>query len=257
MTYVAKAALSVCVLSLAACAPLPVKDIASDKEGYLDKFPSEAAHPDVLAQVRKADSSPKAWQTLHVTYEFTKESNNERSDGTKDILKFVRKSVYKDTGNGVEYAMNELVKDGFPVSLRYEGFYKGIVSLASQNIDLAGQRAPFPGQIKKFTRFDVIPAKPAEVAEFRFDAQSGLSPQFANYLENSESCVTGKYYSASTLHPNLKGQAIDFTCTLSRNNTSQSKFVLAYLVDYGMAVDRSSANAQASWTYKIREVSFQ
>jgi hypothetical protein len=257
MTYFAKALLGVCIFSLAACAPLPVKDIASDKEGYLDKFPTEAVHPDVLAQVRKADSSPKAWQTLRVTYEFTKESNNERSDGTKDILKFVRKTVYKDTGNGVEYAMNELIKDEFPVSLRYEGFYKGIVSLASQNINLGAQQAPFPGQIKKFTRLDVIPAKPAEAAEFKFDAQSGLTPQFANYLESSQLCVTGKYYSANTLHPSLKGQAIDFTCTISRNNTSQSKFVLAYLIDYGIAVDRSSANAQASWTYKIREVSFQ
>jgi hypothetical protein len=232
---------------LSACSSVSqVKDVASDRDGYLTaNFSPQSLSSSIAAKVPSDLKGSRFGRLIIKT-----EASGELSDGRKESWKAVWTLV--DVGNGLVERIMEASNNDIPYLLNYSLAYRGYVELKWQSVPLRVTRTGPMYEIKDLTKFDAFPS--AVDKEFVVDYTSGALNQIANFVTAEKSCRTTRTMAAADLHKNLHGQAVEFECRLSVNNALQVNEKFVMLEDYGVTILLESSKSAQKTTFRIVDV---
>lgn len=239
--------------TLAACAPMAVKDIAVDKPGYLAKNFSQAQLPtDVSKQIATNRQASPNFHTIKIKFKSALENNigEKKTTETADV-------TYKNVGNGLVQILREYANNDIPFSNAYELSYLGLFQLRSQQVINNQRTGNFIVEVKHLNRFekDFVPVR--EDATYAFEWASGNSVQIANFTDRKMTCSSGKFYPAAKLYDTLPGNAIDLNCEFIMNGSVYLKQKLTFLQQYGVAMFMGFTNNAGKGVSTITSVEVQ
>jgi hypothetical protein len=239
-------------LTLAACAPATVKDIAADKPGYLSRnFSPSQLPPDVLKQVTARQASV-SFNRIKMKFR----ADLENVDGLRKVTQ-TSDVTYQNVGNGLVQVFKEYASNDIPYSNAYELSYLGFLQLRSQTVNNNQYVGNYIVEVKHFNLMlkNLPPVR--EDKEYVLEWSSGNTIQIANYIDRKAACTSSKTYAASDLFATLPGKAIDVQCEFTTNGSVYLKQTLTYLQQYGLFVLKSFTNttAKAAYTITAAEIS--
>jgi hypothetical protein len=217
---------------------VPVKDIASDKPGYLATHFSIESLP---TSVR--DMLPFKILTLSGTL-----SGHVGAVAMKNNFKATLINA-KDAGlvqQVLETSAND-VPSGATFSLSYLNMY----SLKQETASYSQTMAFIPFIVHDTDNNQFAFDAPKEDTTYTTTFKVGATVQIANFRTTVSSCHAGHYYPASQINAALTGKAIDLNCEDTKDGIIQNKTRRTYLTEYGVGLSRSLATstAQFEWTY--------
>ncbi len=208
---------------LSACSSTaPVKEITSDKLGYLSRnFSAQSLSPVLAKKVPSDDRSAKFKQLTIKT-----EESVEELDGKKESWKTV--STYLNSENGLVQRVQDLMNNDIPFALKYSLTYKGFFDFRTQYVSLGRSNAEPIIEIKDVMRLDTIPSVADK--EFEINYTYGVDTQA------TMKCRTTGTRTGSEIHKKIPGQITDIECENIKNNVLLSRTKWIMFQEYGFAI---------------------
>lgn len=231
--------------SLAGCVLMPsTKDIAGNPRAHAegDLFSPDKLQGTVNRKITEGNAVTPNFRQLTVTY-----AMDHQQPGLNDKVTVVTRLT--NSGNGLVRLSREYFHGSISYAAEFVLSYIGIVPLRSQSAQYNNVNPSLIEEITEFTLFNKQMAAPVENAEYVFEGRTGLWLTPSNRLSLTFKCRSGTSYPAGSLHPSVKGDAIDLIC---EEQLSQGYAVrrYAFLRQYGVAVilEAQASTFKQVWT---------
>ncbi len=182
--------------------------------------------------------------------EFERDWTEVRSD-QKTARAVTSKLVFVNAGNGLVQSYEEVSNNLIPFRINYKLSYRGFLALRWQTIFLNRENSDQTQEIKALNRLDSLNPDSASNTPLEYRMTYGSR-------DSRDSCKLGEKRPASELNASLEGQSIEFTCEhFGPNGQVTGKTVHAYLLKYGVALQRSYTDINVRYTYGLKSVRVQ
>jgi hypothetical protein len=223
----------------------PVNQIPLDKLGYLrDNFGADKVQLAITLQLSSEQPADEKFQRMELKMRMDEDGKS--SAGPLDFS-----TTVINLGRGLRQELWEATSNGKPHLTEFKLSHVGLITL-KQEVGYYASPAPLLSTNSKTISFENSGiAQPKDGAEYlHYNALDEPNP--TSQLDASWSkCISGKRYAASTIHPNLTGQAIDLSCDSIKERALRLKVSYAYLLDYGFALRKSVVAGDAKQTYRV------
>jgi hypothetical protein len=230
-------ALAAAAACLPGCAGVSsVKDVLADPNAYLTQFAPANVPPELLKQLPRNEPAV-GFSRLELQTEIVDHGED------KPERRLVVKSVYVNAGpGGLVESYDEYQSNGLPYRINYKLSYRGMYQVRWQTVfHNAARTNPMSGT-RSFERADSLPAHVSSRTPFEEAQTYGSISQ----LHVRHACTVGERKPASTLLPELGGDAIEVDCdTYGNNGQVGERLVWAYLEKYGIAVILKTMDASS------------
>jgi len=225
-----------------------VKDMTINKNDFANQnFSTANISKDILTQISK-DGAPSHFKLMKLKFDLSIETIRKEKENPKLDLSIT------DLGNGLTQEIYELSNNDIPFFLGYTNQYRGLFRVRQQLTRINRSIAPFPIEIKQFTKFTPLPSAPKQDEEYEYVYSTGTQPQLVSFLELKVKCKFGTSYPAIQFHPKLEGAATDLNCEHLKNNVVDIKSKLVFLQKYGIAFATEEIASSSTTKYKITDV---
>ena len=240
------------VLVLGGCATTTVstKEIVVDSRQQLaENFTPAQLSPAMRALVERNQPHPDRFKNMQVRYRIESEE-----DGRKQEAKSVVEMV--NLGKGYVQTRTELLRNDVPYRINLGLTYGGLYKLRTQTVFVGLSHAQPISETKELKRFDMALTNPVKGAKYTIDSTTGSVMQIMNFLPEVFSCEVGESQAATTIHPDLAGDALALHCTLiGMNDVVVFRHRFAWLTEYGVALQQEVADARTKHTFKVESIS--
>jgi hypothetical protein len=240
---------------LLACAAVAatVDEIAADPKAYAESdFSLSSLTAAVKAEVERSEAKPN-FRELEVT--LTAGSSISAPKMMGETSRYIRRIT--NLGNGAVRQYQVFARGEKPLGFNFEISYVGLFKLRWQDVAYPAQS---PHQLIRqaisISRMSNEAANPKENSEYAFERRIeqgvggvSLAPRAESTRRLREetittTCVSGTSYPASTLHPDLPGNAIDFVCDESLPGEAERHRIATYAFLQHFGVAQLVANRQ-------------
>lgn len=251
-TRAANAALCLAAIALTGCvATVPVKDMISDREAFLStQFAPSKLRLEVKTAIDKASVPTPAFKSMKLSFRLADDDEGKKRDieGSAIVL---------NAGNGLFQRQDELSTNGFPYRVNNQLDYLGLRPLIWQSGFHGRNASEFAYEVKQVKRFDSKPGSAKTDDELIYEASSGSTQQFANFMTYKLTCKVGNTVPASTINAGFEGDAVKLTCTRTdENGAAASKMENVYLkrYSYTLPLEYTSSRIRSTYTYTKVEI---
>lgn len=236
------------VLVLGACSATPVKEISQNQSGYLAQNFVPKVLPESVLKTVEVSPTGSRFSRATISLQGRGEEGGKASRTTV-VAKF------NALANGLVQEMWEHSANEVPYGLTYALTYVGVFALKMQTVYFARSVSEPVTEVSKVSRFDSALGKPRENSEYVIEYEDGGPNQLAKQSRRL-SCKSAKFYSATEVHPNLAGRAIDLSCEMSRDTVLRLKRRYVFLENYGFAIlmSHQMSNQRTDYTVVAAEV---
>jgi hypothetical protein len=239
------------IAALTACAPVAVKDIAADKQGYLEQnFAPQQLPEGLKKQLAGGGQASPRFGTMRLKLKATFEDAGKTPQTPSIVL------TLKNAGGGLIQGMMEYSHNDIPYGIQYSLTYMGLIPLREQTVRFNQQVGGLTFEAKEVTQLGKDAIQPRENTEYVFEWTNGSSVQIANLSNIKLLCRSGTFYPANTVHPKLSANAIDLSCTREVNGIVRAKQKYVVLPAYGVALKSEHQSSANKETFKIEAVEF-
>lgn len=242
------AAVAALASALCGCAPVKVTDIAKDKQGYMARTfaPADLPHGtrDQFASLGTV-KLPFRSMTLAMGVDIHK--TDPGSAVTADLHETATVQVL-NAGDGYTQSIVETSNNGIPVYLVLDLSYLNLLYISGQSMTYGYQRAGDISSWDKITRVDPGFLAPKENSTYEAD-------QVAQSKTYQFTCSSGDYVSANTVYADLKGRALELSCTSMAEGVVINRQKEFFLEQYGIYMVTERTQANAIYTFKVTSVS--
>lgn len=247
----ALAAVSIASIVLSGCVQfVPVKEMASDKPGYLARHFDVASLP---ASVRDKLPAPGS-HTLPFKV-LVMSGTVAGHVGTAAVQNDFKATLVNAKDTGLIQQLYETSANGVPSGATFSLSYLNLYSL-KQEVALYSRTVAFiPFIVHDVDNNQFAFDAPKEDATYTTAFEFGTTVQIVNFHTTVSTCRTGHYYPASQINAGLTGKAIDLECEDTRDGIVQNKARRTYLTEYRVGLSRSFATStmKLDWTYSDLE----
>jgi hypothetical protein len=237
----------VCIALLSGCVqPGSVKDMASDKPGYLamhfgieslpagvrDKLPAPGTH--VL---------PFKVMTMSGTL-----SGHVGAVALKDDFKA---TLVNAKNTGLVQQVFETSANDVPSAATFSLSYLNLYSLRQETASYSQTTAVIQLVVHDSDNNQFAFDAPKEDTTYTTTFEMGTAVQIVNFRATVSICHADHYYPASQINAVLTGKAINLNCEDTKDGIIQNRSRRTYLTEYGVGLIRSFATSTAKfdWTY--------
>lgn len=228
---------------------VPVKNVESDKVGYLTRtFTLESVSGSLAAQItaKDAGSLPFHRMVLSVTPHFTVVPGGGAPPAFRSSWTLI------NAGGPFVQVLDEQSSNGVDTRQDYGISYRNFLAVREQVLLLNRSDSSFIMQIRGLKDFTPLAAAgtPAGAVDIRYEWGNPI--QIANLLNLSVHCDYGARYPAAKLNPKLLGDAQELNCEYTNNNgIVTDRMVRALLTYYGVTVLTRKQTSTATVDFKI------
>lgn len=219
------------LMGLSACVMTSTKDIAANPRAHAesDFFAPQRLQEAVSREILKGEAISPNFQHMTVTYAMEHQQYG-RDDKVTVVVRLL------NAGNGLVRLSHEFLRGTTSYGSEFALTYIGVVRLRTQIVRY-NEINPSPiEEVTEFSRFSKNLAKPVENTEYVFDGSTALwLTPLSKHLPLVMTCRSQKFYPAATLHPDVRGDAIDLVCD-EQSALGPVVRRYAFLRHYGAAV---------------------
>ena len=240
---------AVTLLTAGCVGVVPVKNVETDKLGYLTKtFTLQSVSGGVAADIKARDAGTLPFQkmVLSVTPHF------EVLPGGGTPPAFHSSWTLINVGGPYVQMLDEQTSNGVETRQDYGISYRNLLTLRGQTIQLNRTDSSMVMEVRglqSFTPLAVAAPAPGSI-DIRYEWGNPI--QLANLANLAIRCDYGARYPAARLNPKLLGEAQELDCQYTnRNGIVQDRAVRALLTYYGVTVLVRKQTATATVNFKI------
>jgi hypothetical protein len=245
------AMLSGALLSAGCVGVVPVKNVESDKLGYLTRtFTLESMPGGVASQITTKDHGTLPFQrmVLSVTPHFTVVPGG----GTPPVVHSSWTLI--NAGGPFVQMLEEQSSNGVDVRQDYGISYRNFLAVREQVMQLNRTDSSLIMQIKGLQTFTPLATTDAPAGGVDIRYEWGSPIQIANLSNLSVRCDYGARYAAARLNPKLVGEAQELNCQYTnKNGIVTDRMVRALLTYYGVTVLTRKQTSTATVDFRIDE----
>lgn len=255
LSHMALVCVAVSAPMLSGCVPQPtkVKDVLTDKTGYLSaNFSPDTISPKVRSKIQANDGTSLGFHKMKIglTWTFNTDDKNKTTTGQK-------MTTFINAGGSFVEMLSEYSKNDITYKQEYDLSYRGLLTLKTQYVSDSSTFAGVSYEVKDMLQLDSLSAAHAAQA-ITYKYKYGTKVQIMNFRDGSMTCTVGESYPASKAFTRLGGNARNIDCTNYNNNgVEQGKAGHVYLEKYGIAVLTSTKSASAISDAKIDSVEIE
>jgi hypothetical protein len=228
---------------------VPVKNVESDKVGYLTRtFTLESVPGGVASQITAKDNGtlPFHRMVLSVTPHFAVVPGG----GTPPV--FHSSWTLINAGGPFVQTLDEQTSNGVDTRQDYGITYRNFLTVREQVLVLNRTDSSFIMQIKGLQSFTPLAAGYPPAGGVDIHYEWGNPIQIANLSNLSVRCDYGARYPASRLNPKLVGEAQELNCQYTnKNGIVTDRMVRALLTYYGVTVLTRKQTSTATVDFRI------
>jgi hypothetical protein len=235
------AAAALAALLLTGCAVTKTADIVADKEGYLARnFTAGALPAAIQSMLAEADTQPPAFQRMELVYAPRYARDN-------SAIAIQLKETLLNVGPGLVARLDENFQNDIPTAEIFQLTYRNIEPLRTQFIRLNEEVVARPMTTQSFEHFD--PVRPDTVSgELVYDYVDGGERMH-------DRCRFGDSHPATQINAAFTGEARVLECQSHNNEGNRiASYQMAYLVDYGVAIETRRDGASGPLYWHLQEV---
>lgn len=228
---------------------VPVKNVESDKLGYLTKtFTMQSVSGGIAADIKARDAGTLPFQkiVLSVTPKF------EVLPGGGTPPAYHSSWTLINVGGPYVQLLDEQTSNGVETRQDYGISYRNLLTLRGQTIQLNRTDSSMIMEVRGLQSFTPLAVTGPAAGTIDIRYQWGNPIQIANLTNLTIRCEYGARYPASRLNPKLLGEAQELDCEYTnKNGIVQDRAVHALLTYYGVAVVVRKQTATATVTFRI------
>lgn len=229
-----------------------VKEVLASPDTHLANFAPNTLSADVMKKLPKGEQ-PMSFKRIEIQTEVAEVRSDQKVERA-----VTTKNVIVNAGDGLVHSYDEIRSNEVPFRINFKLTYRGFYPLKVQNVFLNNPNADMLHEVKSVKRFDSLPAVVAQPGPLEYDASTGTQVQIANYRDRKDVCQLGAQKPASELHAALDGQWIELTCDMyGLNGQYSGKSTYAYLLKYGVALQRTYVDSNTRNTMNLKSVKVQ
>jgi hypothetical protein len=247
---------AVCVLAAVACTGVvPVKNVETDKLGYLNKsFSPQSLPAPVFSQIKTADPGPISFHKMTVSAEPHFESF---ATGTP-LPSFRSTWTFINVGGPFVEALDEQTSNGVGTRQEYGLSYRNLFLVRGQTLWLNRTNSSFVMEAKSLQSFTPISLTGAAGGSLDYQFEWANQAQLMNFTSLAIRCTYGARYPASRLNARFLGDAQELSCDhLNKNGVVTEHSTRALLAYYGIAVLVRNQTAAATVNFRITDFSVE
>jgi hypothetical protein len=237
------------LLSAGCVGVVPVKNVESDKLGYLTKtFTLQSVSGGVAADIKARDAGTLPFQkiVLSVTPQF------EVVPGGGTPPTFHSSWTLINVGGPYVQMLDEQTSNGVETRQDYGISYRNLLTLRGQTVQVNRTDSSMVMEVRGLQSFTPLAVAGPAAGGIDIRYQWGNPIQLANLATLGIRCGYGARYAASRLNPKLLGEAQELNCEYTNNNgIVQDRAVRALLTYYGVTVLVRKQTATATVNFKI------
>jgi hypothetical protein len=242
--------------ALSACSGVvPVKNVETDKLGYLAKSFSLPSVPSaVVGPIRAADDGTLPFQRMT----FSMQPVFENISGGNAPPAFHSTWTLINIGGPFVQFLDEQTSNGVQTRQDYGVSYRNLFMVRGQTLLLNRPNSSFVMEAKSLQSFTPVSINGPSQGTLDYRYEWGNQAQLLNFTALSVSCTYGGRYPASRLHPGLLGEAQEVICDhTNRNGVVADHSTRALLSHYGVAILIRNQTAAAVVSFKVQDFSIQ
>lgn len=240
------------ILAAGCVGVVQVKDVQSDKFGYLAKtFSLAQANGGVVAALRAKDAGTLPFQKMILSVKPTFETF---TAGVTPPDMHVTWTLINAGGPFVQ-VLDEESSNGVAVRQNYALNYRNLFAIRYQTLLLSNPSSSFVLEMKSLK--DYLPLQLDGSGSGALDAhyQWGNPIQIANLSNLALHCEYGDRFAASKISPKFQGDAQEMKCeSTNANGITSSHEVRALLLQYGVTVMMRNQTATATVSFAFEDV---
>lgn len=245
----------VAALTSGCAGDVPVKNVQSDKQGYLAKTFALPSVPSVVATAITAkDPGPLSFRkmTLSVTPKFVT-----LTPGTSPPNYHLTWTLINAGGPFAQY-LEEQNSNGIATRQDYGISYRGVQSVRGQTMLLNQTESSWVMEMRSLDTFTALLANGGGVGNVDFHYTWGNPAQLAGMMKLSTHCEYGASYPAAKLNPKFAGVAQDLKCEhTNKNGVVSDHSTRTVLASYGVAFRTRSESATGTVIFQIDDVTIE
>lgn len=225
---------------------VPVKDMASDKPGYLAAhFGVDSLPTSIRDKMPAAGTHKLPFKVLTVLGKVTGHF------GTAGIERDFKTVLINAQDTGMVQQVYESSANGVPAAATFSLSYLNIYSLKEETANYAQTAAFIPFVAHDADNGEFAFNAPQEDETYTTTFKFGTTVQIVNFRALTWTCHSSRYYPASQFNTALTGKAIDLDCEQIKDGIVQNKTRRTYLTEYGIGLTRSVATTagKLDWSY--------
>jgi hypothetical protein len=240
---------AVTLLTAGCVGVVPVKNVESDKLGYLTKtFTLQSVSGGVAADIKAKDAGTLPFQkiVLSVTPKF------EVVPGGGTPPAYHSSWTLINVGGPYVQMLDEQTSNGVETRQDYGISYRNLLTLRGQTIHVNRTDSNMVMEVKGLQSFTPLAVSGPGAGNVDIHYQWGTPIQLANLANLGIRCEYGARYPAARLNPKLLGEAQELSCEYTNTNgIVQDRAVRALLTYYGVTVLVRKQTATATVVFQI------